>query len=270
MGRFDGVMILSDMDGTLLGTDHQLGEANVQAARYFMEQGGRFSVATGRVKRAMEFFMPRLQLNAPAVLFNGSVVYDFQQNAPVSVQVVEHEAAMAFARDIMAHFPDVGVEVFLAEDEYVAQINERTRKHFAFIRQEITERALEDIPQPWVKFNLTGEPPRMKEVEAYCRRHYTGQYFMEFSAPYFFEVMGGGANKGTGARIACAHCGIAPEHLYTMGDNFNDKELLAAAHMSFAPENAVPEIRQAADRILPDCDHGALAAAVEILEGIYR
>ena len=111
MGRFDGVMILSDMDGTLLGTDHQLGEANVQAARYFMEQGGRFSVATGRVKRAMEFFMPRLQLNAPAVLFNGSVVYDFQQNAPVSVQVVEHEAAMAFARDIMAHFPDVGVEV---------------------------------------------------------------------------------------------------------------------------------------------------------------
>ena len=67
MGRFDGVMILSDMDGTLLGTDHQLGEANVQAARYFMEQGGRFSVATGRVKRAMEFFMPRLQLNAPAV-----------------------------------------------------------------------------------------------------------------------------------------------------------------------------------------------------------
>ena len=116
--------------------------------------------------------------------------------------------------------------------------NERTRKHFAFIRLEIKERALEDIPQPWVKFNLTGEPPRMKEVEAYCRRHYTGQYFMEFSAPYFFEVMGGGANKGTGARIACAHCGIAPEHLYTMGDNFNDKELLAAAHMSFAPENA--------------------------------
>lgn len=79
MGRFDGVMILTDMDGTLLNSQRQLSRGNQEAARYFMEQGGLFSVATGRAKRAMEYFMPELTINAPAVLFNGSVVYDFEK-----------------------------------------------------------------------------------------------------------------------------------------------------------------------------------------------
>ena len=65
MGRFDGVMILTDMDGTLLNSQRQLSRGNQEAARYFMEQGGLFSVATGRAKRAMEYFMPELQINAP-------------------------------------------------------------------------------------------------------------------------------------------------------------------------------------------------------------
>ena len=53
MGRFDGVMILTDMDGTLLNSQRQLSRGNQEAAGYFMEQGGLFSVATGRAKRAM-------------------------------------------------------------------------------------------------------------------------------------------------------------------------------------------------------------------------
>lgn len=270
LGRFDGVMILTDMDGTLLNSQHELGDENAAAAAYFMEQGGRFSVATGRVKRAMEFFMPKLRMNAPAVLFNGSVVYDFDKNQPVSERVLEHGPALAFAQDIMERFPPVGVEVFLADDEYVARSNERTRRHFEFIRLELKERDIRAIPQPWVKFNLTGEHEVLEQVADYCQKKYAHQYFMQFSAPYFYEIMMGGANKGTGALCACAACGVSPAHLYTLGDNYNDKELMECARQSFAPENAVDAIKAIATRVLPDCDHGTLAAAVEVLEGLYR
>ena len=54
MGRFDGVMILTDMDGTLLDSQSRLSPENRDAILQFIAQGGRFSVATGRVKRAME------------------------------------------------------------------------------------------------------------------------------------------------------------------------------------------------------------------------
>lgn len=87
--------------------------------------------------------------------------------------------------------------------------------------------------------------------------------------PYFFEVMMGRANKGTAALAVCQHCGISPQHLYAMGDNYNDKELLACAHRAFAPSNAVPEILAMAHHVLPHHDVGALPAAIDILEKLY-
>lgn len=269
MGRFDGVMILTDMDGTLLNSQRQLSQGNQEAARYFMEQGGLFSVATGRAKRAMEYFMPELTINAPAVLFNGSVVYDFEKNAPVWEKPLEENAAWDFARDMMERFPFLGFEVFLADGEFVARSNPITEKHFVSIRLPLVERPLEKIPQPWVKFNLTGEPEKMGPVAEYAQKQYGEEYFMQFSSPYFYEVMAKGANKGAGAETVCRIKGIHKGHLYTLGDNLNDKELMECAALSFAPENAAPAIQQIAGRILPHCDKDTLAAAVRVLEGIY-
>ena len=57
MGKFDGVLLASDFDNTLLYTEDALRtggpvpplpERNREALTYFMAQGGRFAVATGR------------------------------------------------------------------------------------------------------------------------------------------------------------------------------------------------------------------------------
>ncbi len=269
MGRFDGVMILTDMDGTLLDSQSRLSPENRRAILRFIQQGGRFSVATGRVKRAMEYFLPELPLNAPAVLFNGSAVYDFQQGKTVWEKPLDHGPALIFAQDIMARFPWAGVEVFLAEDEYVAQNSDRTRRHFQFIRLELKERDILEIPQPWVKFNLTGQSEQMGELADYCQSRYGDRYFMQFSTPDFYEVMAAGANKGAGALAVCQICGVSPDHLYTLGDGYNDKELMECARLSFAPENAVEPICRLAHKILPDNDRHALAAAVQQLEELY-
>ena len=56
MGKFTGVLLASDYDNTLLDTESarrsggeapRVSERNQAALRYFMEQGGRFAVATG-------------------------------------------------------------------------------------------------------------------------------------------------------------------------------------------------------------------------------
>lgn len=92
---------------------------------------------------------------------------------------------------------------------------------------------------------------------------------MQFSTSDFYEVMAAGANKGVGALAACRACGLSPNHLYTLGDGYNDKELMECAKMCFAPENAAEPIRRLAHRILPDNDHHTLAAAVQALEELY-
>ena len=51
MGKFDGVLFFSDYDDTLYNSRRTVSPENHAAIRYFMEEGGRFSVATGRAHR---------------------------------------------------------------------------------------------------------------------------------------------------------------------------------------------------------------------------
>ena len=76
MGKFDGYLICSDVDGTFHSGDSI--EGNSEAVRYFTENGGRFTFCTGRP--ADYLLRPDLNslINAPVCLFNGSLVYDYR------------------------------------------------------------------------------------------------------------------------------------------------------------------------------------------------
>ena len=67
-GKFSDYLLVSDMDATLLDDNHTISEENRQAIDYFIKNGGRFTVATGRMVEAVRAYMPNLHINAPAVL----------------------------------------------------------------------------------------------------------------------------------------------------------------------------------------------------------
>ena len=50
MKKFQGMLLLSDMDGTILNDKKEISQENKDAVRYFTENGGYFSLATGRSK----------------------------------------------------------------------------------------------------------------------------------------------------------------------------------------------------------------------------
>ena len=75
MGKFDGVLLASDFDDTLYGSDYTVSEENVKALTYFTEEGGRFTVATGRAHATFAPVWKLSPINAPVVLSNGSALY---------------------------------------------------------------------------------------------------------------------------------------------------------------------------------------------------
>ena len=48
MGKFDGYLLVSDFDGTLIDHNLSISDENTAAIRSFIDQGGRFLGATGR------------------------------------------------------------------------------------------------------------------------------------------------------------------------------------------------------------------------------
>ena len=46
MGKFDGVLLVSDYDDTFLATNHKVPQRNYRALEYFQREGGLFRVET--------------------------------------------------------------------------------------------------------------------------------------------------------------------------------------------------------------------------------
>ena len=92
MLKFNKVLLASDFDNTLVYTQGALerGEdippmsaRNREAVEYFIQNGGYFSISTGRALPAFARYAKDLPCNAPCVIANGAAIYDFNKDCYV-------------------------------------------------------------------------------------------------------------------------------------------------------------------------------------------
>jgi len=120
MGKFDGILFLSDMDGTLL---HQavLSDENRKAVEYFTENGGMFTVATGRAPDFIKKF--NLKINAPVISINGTLIYDPKNDCVIkefSMPCSCLEAAEYAAKNL----PILHLNIFIGDSDKAYKPNE--------------------------------------------------------------------------------------------------------------------------------------------------
>ena len=90
---------------------------------------------------------------------------------------------------------------------------------------------------------------------------------------YFYNVPFRGTRRGAtkGGMILklASLLGVARKDIYCIGDHNNDIPMLEVSEIGFAPENAIPEVKEWGAHIVCHCKDGALADVVEILDGRY-
>ena len=73
MGKFDGLLLMSDFDSTLAwkGT---ISPENCEAIRYFQSEGGLFSIASGRYRHWLLQWQDFILPNTWCAMINGAVI----------------------------------------------------------------------------------------------------------------------------------------------------------------------------------------------------
>lgn len=269
MGKFDHVLLATDMDGTLLTSARQISAENLDAIRYFTDNGGRFTICTGRARSAAELCTKLLPINAPVVLLNGAVVYDYTKQKLLHMTGMP-DTIFSIVKETADQFPELGIEIFLYDKIYICRTSAETRRHFEMLPVPVIQKSLDQIepPQYWGKVNFTQSFDYLNEVRAYLKA-YSDEYSMSSSAPYFYEVTNKDDNKGTAVCRVAQEIGVDYENLYTVGDNFNDLPMLRAAKLGFAPGNAEPEVCEAADVVVGSNDEHALRDVIAHLDSLY-
>lgn len=281
MGKFTGLLLASDYDNTLTYTEEALRlcqpmppvpDANQEAIRYFMSEGGIFSVATGRAKPAFERVAADVPMNGPTILFNGAAIYDFPAGRYLRTAFLP-ECIRDHVRQLSQLMPGLTYEIYHDDNSiHVVNPNEITARHLHLTHTPSQQIAsLDQAPSPISKLLFEEEPQRLRQLEEAIRaQDWSREYEVVASAVNLLEITARGANKGGMVRRLAELLGVRQENVCCVGDHANDIPMLEYASMAFAPENAIPAVHRVPGvHILPDCRENAMAAMIEILDRRY-
>ena len=268
MGKFQGLLLVSDFDDTLYDSHHRIPERNLQAIRYFQAEGGRFTVATGRAYRTFAPHVHLAPINAPGVMSNGSALYDYQEDRMLEQTFLSPSAPEHFEA-LLAAFPSLGIETYFQEDIFVWNPNYVTDAHMKKVGTDYTICPIHEMPVPWTKAIVQQEHPILLQAQTWLLERYSHLYEAIFSNRYYLEITRKGSTKGGMVDVLARHIGVEPGRIYCVGDNQNDIPMLARSAIPFAPANCAQEVKKWGARVLCHCDEGVIGDIVDILDKLY-
>ena len=272
MGIFSDVLFTADFDRTLTAPDSSVPQRNIEAIRYFMENGGTFTVNTGRSVPMTRFFRDIVPVNAPLLLYNGSAAYDPRTGALSQLHTINLDM-WETVRTCMALFPDLTVEVQGIEAHYRFTENPAWD---AFSRRNQCEARFAkpgDDLGPFLKFTVYGafhddtvaslfsgtpeEMERMDGVFAILTEKFGKTCELFRAAPRIIDVHAKGVSKAKSARELQRQLG--KKILVCAGDAENDILMMQDADYAFCPADSYLTSRFPA--VCP-CGEGAVADVI--------
>lgn len=252
MGIFDGYLIMSDFDRTLCNSG-VIPAANSEAIRHFQNEGGIFSLSSGRWPEFIvlwkEFFVP----NGICAMMNGNILCSSDGKTVYFEETMDRISSLEFVKTVMNACPRLDHVRFHGKNDSVCMYHENTF-------------TLENVPDPLYKFVFLTPDETSDEYTNTIKTLATGKYLVARSWINGIEIQNAGTGKGNAVSLLRNIYGDKIHTVVAVGDYENDIEMLKAADIGYAVDNALPSVKAAADKITVDCSLGAVAAVINDLE----
>lgn len=272
MANYSDILLAVDFDRTLTAPDTTIPEWNLEAIRYFMEQGGAFTLNTGRSVPMASRFLDTIPGNAPFLLYNGSAAYDRETKELRQCRIIDLDPEAVIA-DLLNRFPDLTVEVQGTDAHYIFRKNPGWE---AFCSHNGCPWAYADahhVPRPFLKFSIYGqfrdvtvasmyqaapaEQARIDEAVAYVAATYGEKVDAFRACARIVDFHAKGVSKIKAARDL--QKALGRKTLVCVGDAENDIPMLEGADYAYCPADGT-----VADRFenVCKCSGGAVADVI--------
>lgn len=276
MGKFSDFLLVSDFDRTLTDRTGQIPQANLDAISYFMEQGGAFTIATGRSLPMSRYRFSDIPMNAPLLVFNGAACFDMQTQELLFCHPMPDDCM-----DLMQYYaetcPDLRLEVHCLDKHYVFHGDDVRDDYLRRQHADFVHATWDMVPEPRVKFSLYSKTDRPYDItpDSETGRRFLalereinlrggGRYTAINSLPGMVEVQSAGTSKGLAARELARKLGRST--LVCAGDAGNDLSMLDEADLPFLAADGDPRMMDRSYHIAAACDEGTVADVIRQLE----
>jgi Cof subfamily protein (haloacid dehalogenase superfamily) len=268
--RFPILLIASDLDGTLVGPSLILGPRIIAAAHAAIAMGVQMSIATGRMARSARPFAETLGLNAPLIAYQGGLIRAMSApDAPLGKLLFHRPLPAAAAREALAWSAEHGLAAHVNHlERFVLPLGDpRGDDYSAFLgaRAEVVPDLMAWLKRPVTKILAVADSPLPTQLLPEARAHFAGRAEVTVSHPEFLEFLAPGVSKGQAVRWLARRYGIPLEQTMTIGDQFNDLEMIEGVGHGVAMPSAPPEVQAAARYLAPPLEVEGAAQVIEAL-----
>lgn len=275
MGIFDGCLLASDIDGTLIENGY-INPKNIKKIEYFVSEGGHFSLSTGRTAGAVGDILSKIPNIAPSVVANGCMIYDFENEKVLYEKIVPKED-LGIVKYIAKNHSDIGIEAHSGKNVYTINSTRETLLHQEYESLPTIFAKFEDIEN--IKINKVLLTFANSDVREKLKREIRQldiykdltSIFMDTCAMIdgeiqnYYELVPSGVSKASALRGLCEMLNIRDGCYFCIGDYYNDLEMIKTADISATPVTSPDDIKSEAKYITVSCKDGAVADFIDYL-----
>lgn len=255
--------IILDIDGTLLSDNKEITPATKKALITAQQTGVKLILASGRPTTAMHLYAKQLEMekyHGLIVSYNGAKVVDCQTNEELFSQAL----TVAEGKAVLEHMKQFKVKPMIDKDDYM-YVNNVFDSFVPYRGEEINIIEYESrsgnfklcekedlaafVDYPISKILTAGDPAYLKENYQAMMAPFKESLNCVFTADFYFEFTAQGIDKAKALDTVLKPMGISAENLIAFGDGHNDITMVRYAGTGVAMQNAVPELKAAANTI---------------------
>ncbi len=258
-------LIALDIDDTITLNSKIVPDEIIEAVKKAKEHGIHVTVATGRGWLGSKPIIDQLDITDPAINYGGAMITEPRTGKALHANEIPPELVTEVLREakalgIHAHIYQGDAVIAEGPNPYVAGYTEKLSLPREY-DPDIMKKAWHSVPKVLM---MTTEENAQRLIPEFQKK-YEGKLKVSGSSKGFIEFNNPDAHKGAGLEWVAGYLGIPQKDTVAVGDNSLDLEMICWAGLGCAVDNGKPEVKEAADLVIPSCADFGVAQLIECI-----
>lgn len=267
-------LLVLDIDGTIAGKANDVTEGVKNAIAEVQANGIQVAIATGRMYCGAVRFHEAVRSPLPLMAYQGALIKHPQTGKVYRHTPLPRDHTLTLLQELAALEAEAQLSIHLYIDDqlHVRDILADTREYAA--RSGITPISVGDLSTYLMRqatlettklLALSSDPTVITDLLRRFKQQYSPEeLYLTQSVATFFEATHPLSNKGAAVEyLAEGLLDLKPDQVMTIGDNFNDYEMIRYAGIGVAMGDAPEGVKAIADWVAPSVEADGVVKAIE-------
>lgn len=259
-------LVITDIDKTLLNDDEIITKENIRAIKLLKEKNILFGVASGRAEASIKKITKEFEIYDDIDFIigsNGVSLYEKTNNEHFYGKQLKGEVI----KQVYDYLRDLDVAFVVHKDDTMlsSKITDytNTEKNSNQYEQIEVEDFHSVLDRDYPKLMIIGQEEILQEAINRLKEYSSPDFDFFKTFPIYLELVSKNISKGEMLKLLCDKYNISLKEVLSIGDNYNDLDMIKVSGYGVAVGNAVDTLKKHAKLIVGTNNENGVAEAIE-------